>query len=352
MGPETTTLSTSVAATALSAENTSPAALAPGFRFHPTDEELVVYYLKRKVCGKSFRFDVIANVDIYKTEPWDLTGKSKLKTRDQEWYFFSALDKKYAEEELDKCGAQPEPYVLCRIFYKANLGPPTGNRYAPFVEEEWDGETDIVLGLIPSCREEKGKEVKNQENGAIQEIPSIGTCLGHSELPAKTQYLLAVCKSETLGETLEDRPTECPPVREMPAILRYKRKRDIDLNSVYSTVTETSQKKINDPCSSTATTAASPAPNSSIPLSTLVEYSLLDSLENKDRVRNMADKTPAMSPESLEYINSLQEAIYKVSIERETLRLEMLSIRSKAHVLQEQLEHLRNENEELKRKLC
>ncbi|KAI4339266.1 hypothetical protein MLD38_024225 [Melastoma candidum] len=74
MGPETTTLSASAVTAAPSAENTSPTALAPGFRFHPTDEELVVYYLKRKVCGKSFRFDAIADVDIYKTEPWDLAG--------------------------------------------------------------------------------------------------------------------------------------------------------------------------------------------------------------------------------------------------------------------------------------
>ncbi|KAE9589820.1 putative transcription factor NAM family [Lupinus albus] len=73
----------------------SPTSLAPGFRFHPTDEELVIYYLKRKVGGKSFRFDAISEVDIYRSEPWDLADKSRLKTRDQEWYFFSALDKKY-----------------------------------------------------------------------------------------------------------------------------------------------------------------------------------------------------------------------------------------------------------------
>lgn len=49
-------------------------ALEPGFRFHPTDQELVIYYLKRKICGKPFRFDVIANVDIYKNDPWELPG--------------------------------------------------------------------------------------------------------------------------------------------------------------------------------------------------------------------------------------------------------------------------------------
>lgn len=48
--------------------------LAPGFRFHPTDEELVRYYLKRKVCNKPFKFDAISVTDIYKSEPWDLPG--------------------------------------------------------------------------------------------------------------------------------------------------------------------------------------------------------------------------------------------------------------------------------------
>jgi hypothetical protein len=46
----------------------------PGFRFHPTDEELVAYYLKRKVSGRSIEADVIGVVELYKCEPWDLPG--------------------------------------------------------------------------------------------------------------------------------------------------------------------------------------------------------------------------------------------------------------------------------------
>ncbi|KAG5557214.1 hypothetical protein RHGRI_007476 [Rhododendron griersonianum] len=75
----------------------SASSLAPGFRFHPTDQELVGFYLRRKVFGKPFRFDPISVIDIYKCEPWDLPGKSRLKSRDLEWYFFSALDKKYGK---------------------------------------------------------------------------------------------------------------------------------------------------------------------------------------------------------------------------------------------------------------
>ncbi|KAF8403149.1 hypothetical protein HHK36_011246 [Tetracentron sinense] len=188
-------------------------ALAPGFRFHPTDEELVSYYLKRKICGKPFRFDAISEIDIYRFEPWDLSDRSRLKSRDLEWYFFSALDKKYGngsrtnrttdqgywkttgkdrpvrrsssrtvgmkktlvfhigraphgertnwvmheyrlvDEELGLAGVVQDAFVLCRIFQKSGSGPKNGEQYgAPFIEEEWD---DTVL--VP--REEAGEEV-------------------------------------------------------------------------------------------------------------------------------------------------------------------------------------------------
>ncbi|OVA17954.1 NAC domain [Macleaya cordata] len=182
----------------------SASSLAPGFRFHPTDEELVSYYLKRKVCGKPFRFDAISEIDIYKSEPWDLPGQSRLKSRDLEWYFFSALDKKYGngwrtnratdqgywkttgkdraihrgnrtvgmkktlvyhigraprgertnwvmheyrlvDDELVKQGIVQDAFVLCRVFQKSGTGPKNGEQYgAPFIEEEWDVE-DISI---------------------------------------------------------------------------------------------------------------------------------------------------------------------------------------------------------------
>ncbi|CAM6090528.1 unnamed protein product [Calypogeia fissa] len=69
--------------------------LPPGFRFHPTDEELVAYYLKRRVKNFAIDFDVIADVDLYKCEPWDLPSKSRLPGNDLEWFFFSPRDRKY-----------------------------------------------------------------------------------------------------------------------------------------------------------------------------------------------------------------------------------------------------------------
>ncbi|KAG6406194.1 hypothetical protein SASPL_133793 [Salvia splendens] len=169
----------------------------PGFRFHPTDEELVLYYLKRKICGQRHLLDVIAETDVYKWEPEELPGLSKLKTGDRQWFFFSPRDRKYpngarsnratmhgfwkatgkvrvisrgdhavglkrtlvfyrghapkgertdwvmheytmTEEELKRCQAAMEYYVLYKVYKKSGLGPKNGEQYgAPFREEDW-----------------------------------------------------------------------------------------------------------------------------------------------------------------------------------------------------------------------
>lgn len=52
----------------------APVGLPPGFRFHPTDEELVNYYLKRKIHGHKIELDIIPEIELYKSEPWELSG--------------------------------------------------------------------------------------------------------------------------------------------------------------------------------------------------------------------------------------------------------------------------------------
>ncbi|KQK15122.1 NAC domain-containing protein 87 [Brachypodium distachyon] len=70
--------------------------LAPGFRFRPTDEEIVSFYLNKKVKDNSFCTTAIGEVDINKWEPWVLPLKAKMSGPGvQEWYFYYQKDRKY-----------------------------------------------------------------------------------------------------------------------------------------------------------------------------------------------------------------------------------------------------------------
>ncbi|KAA3467192.1 protein CUP-SHAPED COTYLEDON 3-like [Gossypium australe] len=77
----------------LGGEEVNEQGLPPGFRFHPTDEELITFYLASKVFNGSFCGVDIAEVDLNRCEPWELPDVAKMGAR--EWYFFSLRDRKY-----------------------------------------------------------------------------------------------------------------------------------------------------------------------------------------------------------------------------------------------------------------
>ncbi|KAL1831866.1 hypothetical protein ACET3Z_001517 [Daucus carota] len=65
----------------------------PGFRFHPTEEELVEFYLRRKVEGKRFNVELITSLDLYRFDPWELPALAAI--GEKEWYFYVPRDRKY-----------------------------------------------------------------------------------------------------------------------------------------------------------------------------------------------------------------------------------------------------------------
>ncbi|KAK3138729.1 hypothetical protein QOZ80_5AG0372690 [Eleusine coracana subsp. coracana] len=75
------------------ARDQSPLQLPPGFRFHPTDEELVMHYLCRRCAGHPISVPIIAEIDLYKYDPWQLPRMALY--GEKEWYFFSPRDRKY-----------------------------------------------------------------------------------------------------------------------------------------------------------------------------------------------------------------------------------------------------------------
>ena len=60
---------------------TIPSLLPPGFRFHPTDEELVSFYLASKIRNPTFTDRAVTDADLNKLEPWELPGNHKYKKR-------------------------------------------------------------------------------------------------------------------------------------------------------------------------------------------------------------------------------------------------------------------------------
>uniref|UniRef100_A0A5B7AXD2 Putative NAC transcription factor 29 n=1 Tax=Davidia involucrata TaxID=16924 RepID=A0A5B7AXD2_DAVIN len=80
-------------------DESTPELHLPGFRFHPTEEELLEFYLKNMVFGKKMRSDIIDFLNIYHHDPWDLPGLAKIGER--EWYFFVPRHRKHG------CGGRP-----------------------------------------------------------------------------------------------------------------------------------------------------------------------------------------------------------------------------------------------------
>ncbi|KAA8542077.1 hypothetical protein F0562_023229 [Nyssa sinensis] len=64
--------------------------LPPGFRFQPTDEEIVFEYLARKIFSCPLPASIIPVINVCKYDPWNLPGELE-----QDRYFFSNKETKY-----------------------------------------------------------------------------------------------------------------------------------------------------------------------------------------------------------------------------------------------------------------
>ncbi|XP_074584229.1 NAC domain-containing protein 83-like isoform X2 [Curcuma longa] len=87
--------------------------LPPGFRFHPTDEELVVQYLRRKAFSCPLPAAVIPEINLCNFDPWDLPGESE-----GERYFFNLVERStyHRSNRATGCGywkaaGKPKPVV-------------------------------------------------------------------------------------------------------------------------------------------------------------------------------------------------------------------------------------------------
>ncbi|KAJ8560507.1 hypothetical protein K7X08_022367 [Anisodus acutangulus] len=66
-----------------------------GFRFCPTDEELVTHYLKRKLDNLPLPPNMIYEINIYKHNPEIIAAHVKPTTKEKVWYILTPRDRKY-----------------------------------------------------------------------------------------------------------------------------------------------------------------------------------------------------------------------------------------------------------------
>lgn len=344
-----------------------------------------MYYLRRKACGKPFRFQAVSEIDVYKSEPWELADFSPLKTRDLEWYFFSPVDRKYGngsrlnratgkgywkatgkdrsvrhksetigmkktlvfhsgrapdgkrtnwvmheyrllDQELVRAGVAQDSFVLCRIFQKSGLGPPNGDRYAPFLEEEW---TDDAALLVPGGEADddlaNGDETRAEGNDIVQET-SAKKILEQTEDP---QTIPFVCKRERS----EDRALNSEPELETFSLFHNKRSKPSDPNSGNANGSEDS------------TTTSQDSRRA------LLEFPLLESIEARESQPptrlpsfDAATLEKSVPPGYLKFISNLENEILNVSMEKETLKIEVMRAQAMINILQSRIELLSKEN--------
>ncbi|CAN7121160.1 unnamed protein product [Brassica rapa subsp. narinosa] len=337
----------------------------PGFRFRPTDEELISYYLKMKVQGKPMFLDAIGEVDVYKHDPSDLPDQSKMKTTEREWFFFTTLEKYehngYAvrstakgnwrergrEKKIKRGGdgqvignrkrlvfftnnqatnwviheyqlvdndghVQTDAYVLCRLFDSS------GSINAPFSEQEWDDADNEKIQKASNSRSmdlfdlnelPREFEIDDDDSKAVdQDDNNNDACL----LP---------CDDNNNDACL----LPCVLNKEAPLpFVRYRRKRQLDSdNSIQTTPKTTSG-------------------------TTIPHVAAL--LERSEPVPVDTTMVVPTSSYTEELIKDLQKERQQIAVERERYMLEMTNAEMTISDLVGKNDALRTEIEELKKK--
>ncbi|XP_072996190.1 NAC domain-containing protein 79-like [Typha latifolia] len=148
--------------------------LPPGFRFHPTDEELITHYLSPKASNISFNPRAIGEVDLNKCEPWELPNKAKM--GEKEWYFFCQKDRKY-------------PTGM-----RTNRATESGYWKATGKDKEIFRGRGILVGMKKTLVFYKGRAPKGEKSNWVMHEYRLEGKLPYSNLPKSAKDAWVVCR--------------------------------------------------------------------------------------------------------------------------------------------------------------
>ncbi|PKA54394.1 NAC transcription factor NAM-B2 [Apostasia shenzhenica] len=159
----------------------------PGFRFHPTDQELIIHYLwKKATTSLPSEWAIIADIDLYKFDPWELPVKAFF--GQGEWFFFSPRDRKYPngvrpnraaasgywkatgtdKPILAGGGAQCIGVKKALIFYKGR--PPKGTK------TDWVMQEYRLLDYMAPSRSQKQRGSMRLDDWVLCRVKQKGFC--------------------------------------------------------------------------------------------------------------------------------------------------------------------------------
>ncbi|GMI75955.1 hypothetical protein HRI_001264700 [Hibiscus trionum] len=180
-----------------------------GYRFHPTEKELVDHYLWNKILDRDSLVQAIKEVDsLFNKDPWELPGCSKIKSADQVWYFFSRRgDDKRVKRTTDtgfwkvtgktrnvkgKKGCAEKKSL---VFYEGRF---SNAKWTPWVIHEYtftstvlDNKERIFLCKLKKKDDEKANTSPSEScqpsRVADEEIPDISTMFNPDEMLASLE---------------------------------------------------------------------------------------------------------------------------------------------------------------------
>ncbi|TXG53503.1 hypothetical protein EZV62_022672 [Acer yangbiense] len=145
----------------------SSGGVPPGFRFHPTDEELLHYYLRKKISFQKFDMEVIREVDLNKMEPWESSENQYLLREHQQ----SLIELNKPELALH----YPPQIPQYSLFQPQTLIPP---HYSVLASDAAPPPPVMVKQLMSNPRDcESGSEsLRYQAAAGCEPGLEVGTC--------------------------------------------------------------------------------------------------------------------------------------------------------------------------------
>ncbi|CAH1454037.1 unnamed protein product [Lactuca virosa] len=319
---------------------------------------------------------MVPEVDIYKSEPWELADYTSVKSRDLEWYFFTSTDKKYAnssrvkrstergywketgkiqeinhksekigqkktlvfhsgraphgirtnwvmheykllDQQLQTTGVAQDAFVLCRIFEKSGIGPPLGDCYGPFFEEEREEEESLI---VPG--RDTMDDIANDDE----------TCAE---------------RNNTMQMDAQMIPVACKKVRSENGVLNS----ELELETL--TLFHHKTSKGSGPNSSNANGSQDSTMSSQGQTTTNLLSALVTTKETHPPATPPSFDASALEkslpPGYMELIRDMENKIRDVSMEKDALKIELMQAQTTINVLHSHIDQLSKENTELKR---